>query len=299
MLKFLKINILLFSINIFSQGIIEESFSKSLITVGDLVDFYLRIEIPKEVEASEVPGGVLLSTFEIKDYNTGKWKVEGNKKILEQSFKISTYTTGIYFVPPWVFSYKLKGETKKIEVPTLPLYVMSLLKGEENLRDIKGPYELPSKFPYFLLLIPTILAICFLGFYYFKKRKKKVIAEMKILLPPDLQAIKALNELKEKGYLKNEKEKEYYIELDDILRVYLGRRFSKDTIDKTEFELINILKELNFERGIFINLKNFLEFSSLVKYAKQKPKIEEGEEHWQLLKSFVEKTKEEKNVLVS
>lgn len=299
MLKFLKINILLFSINIFSQGIIEESFSKSLITVGDLVDFYLRIEIPKEVEASEVPGGVLLSAFEIKDYNTGKWKVEGNKKILEQSFKISTYTTGIYFVPPWVFSYKLKGETKKIEVPTLPLYVMSLLKGEENLRDIKGPYELPSKFPYFLLLIPTILAICFLGFYYFKKRKKKVIAEMKILLPPDLQAIKALNELKEKGYLKNEKEKEYYIELDDILRVYLGRRFSKDTIDKTEFELINILKELNFERGIFINLKNFLEFSSLVKYAKQKPKIEEGEEHWQLLKSFVEKTKEEKNVLVS
>lgn len=299
MSKFLKISIIFFSINLFSQGKIEESFSKSLITVGDLVDFYLRIEIPKEAGAEEVPGGVLLSAFEIKNYDLGNWKIEGDKKILKQSFKVSTYTTGIYFTPPWVFSYKLKGEVKKIEVPALPLYVMSLLKGEENLRDIKGPYEMPSKFPYYFLLIPVFIAIFFLGFYYFKKRKKKVKTEIKVLLPPDLQALKALNELKEKGYLKIEKEKEYYIELDDILRVYVGRRFSEDTEDKTEYELINILKELNFERALFINLKNFLEFSSLVKYAKQKPKIEEGEEHWQLLKSFIEKTKEKRNVLVS
>lgn len=298
MSKFLKISILFFSINLFPQGKIEESFSKSIITIGDLVDFYLRIEIPKEAEAEEFPGGILLSAFEIKDYDLGKWKIEGDKKILRQSFKISTYTTGIYFVPPWVFSYKLKNEIKKIEVPALPLYIMSLLKGEENLRDIKGPFKLPSKFPYHLLLIPFFFTIFLLGIYYFKKRKKKVENEMKILLPPDLEAIKALNELKEKGYLKVEKEKEFYIELDDILRVYVGRRFSEDTEDKTEYELINILKELNFERGLFINLKNFLEFSSLVKYAKQKPNIEEGEEHWQLLKDFVEKTKEKKDVLV-
>lgn len=299
MSKFLKISIMLFSINLFSQGKVEENFSKGIITVGDLVDFYLRIEIPKEAEAAEVPGGVLLSAFEIKDYITGKWEIENDKKVLKQSFKISTYTTGIYFVPPWVFSYKLKNELKKIEVPALPLYVMSLLKGEENLRDIKGPYELPSKFPYYFFLIPVFFAILFLGIYCFKKRKKKVETEMKSLLPPDLQAIKALNELKEKDYLKLEKEKEYYIELDDILRVYLNGRFSKDTIDKTEFELISILKELNFERALFISLKNFLEFSSLVKYAKKKANIIEGEEHWQLLKDFVEKTKEKSDVLVS
>jgi hypothetical protein len=295
MLRFLKISLVFFSLNLFSQGKIEESFSKSIITIGDIIEFSLRIEIPKEAETGDIPGGVLLSSFEIKDYDLKNWRVEGDKKILEQKYKVSTYTTGIYFVPPWIFSYKYKNETKKIEVPALPLYIMSLLKGEENLRDIKKPFEIPYKFPYHFLLIPLLILICIVLFYYFKKRKKVEEKEIKILLPPDVEAIKALMELKEKDYLKKEKDKEYYIELDDIFRVYLGRRFSKDTIDKTEFELINIIKELNFERKIYIDLKNFLEESSLVKYAKYKPKIEEAESHWDILKEFVEKTKEEKN----
>jgi len=295
MLRFLKISLVFFSLNLFSQGKIEESFSKSIITIGDIIEFSLRIEIPKEADTGDIPGGVLLSSFEIKDYDLKNWRVEGDKKILEQKYKVSTYTTGIYFVPPWIFSYKYKNETKKIEVPALPLYIMSLLKGEENLRDIKKPFEIPYKFPYHFLLIPLLILICIVLFYYFKKRKKVEEKEIKILLPPDVEAIKALMELKEKDYLKKEKDKEYYIELDDIFRVYLGRRFSKDTIDKTEFELINIIKELNFERKIYIDLKNFLEESSLVKYAKYKPKIEEAESHWDILKEFVEKTKEEKN----
>jgi len=295
MLRFLKISLVFFSLNLFSQGKIEESFSKSIITIGDIIEFSLRIVIPKEAETGDIPGGVLLSSFEIKDYNLKNWRVEGDKKILEQKYKVSTYTTGIYFVLPWIFSYKYKNETKKIEVPALPLYIMSLLKGEENLRDIKKPFEIPYKFPYHFLLIPLLILICIVLFYYFKKRKKVEEKEIKILLPPDVEAIKALMELKEKDYLKKEKDKEYYIELDDIFRVYLGRRFSKDTIDKTEFELINIIKELNFERKIYIDLKNFLEESSLVKYAKYKPKIEEAESHWNILKEFVEKTKEEKN----
>lgn len=299
MLKFLKISLIFFSLNLFSEGKIEESFSKSIITVGDIIEFNLRIEIPKDAEGGQVPGGVLLSSFEIKDYDLKDWKIEGDKKILEQKFKVSTYTTGIYFVPSWVFSYKFKNEAKKIEVPPLPLYVMSLLKGEENLRDIKDPFEMLSKFPYVYLLIPLAIIIA-LGFIYFiRKKKKKEKEVIKILLPPHIEAIKALEKLKEKDYLIKEKEKEYYIELDDILRVYLERRFSKGTLDKTEFELISILKELNLERNLFINLKNFLEFSSLVKYAKQKAGIKEGEEHWDLLKGFVEKTKEETNASLS
>lgn len=299
MLRFLKISILFFALNLYPQGRIEESFSKSIITVGDLIEFNLKIEIPKDAQAGEIPGGVLLSSFEIKDYDLKDWKVEGNNKVLIQKFKISTYTTGYYFVPPWVFNYKYKNEIKKIEVPPLPLYVMSLLKGEENLRDIKNPFEIPSRFPYLYLLIP--LAIIFiLGFlYYLRKKRKKVAEEIKILLPPHIEAIKALEELKEKDYLKKEKEKQYYIELDDILRVYLGRRFQRDTLDKTEFELIGILKDLNVERSLFINLKNFLEYSSLVKYAKKRAGIKEGEEHWELLKDFVERTKEEANVALS
>lgn len=299
MLRFLKISLIFFSLNLFSEAKIEESFSKSIITVGDLVEFSLRIEIPKDSEAGEVPGGILLSSFEIKDYDLKNWKVEGDKKILEQKYIVSTYTTGIYFVPPWSFSYKYKNEVRKIEVPALPLYIMSLLKGEENLRDIKKPFEMPYKFPYYLIFIPLIILIAALLIYYFKKRKKKVEKGLKILLPPDIEAINALNELKEKDYLKKEKEKEYYIELDDIFRVYLGRRFSKDTIDKTEFELINIIKELNFERKVYVDLKNFLEESSLVKYAKYKPKVEEAEKNWEMLKDFVERTKEEKSVSLS
>lgn len=298
MLRYLKISLILFSINLFSEAKIEESFSKSIITVGDIIEFSLRIEIPKDAETGEVPGGVLLSSFEIKEYDLKDWKIEGDKKILEQKYKVSTYTTGYYFVLPWIFTYKQKNEIKKIEVPPLPLYVMSLLKGEENLRDIKGPWKMPGKFPYIYFILPVIILMVFLSIYYFKKKKKKEEKEIKTLLPPDLEALKALEELKEKDYLKKEKEKEYYIELDDILRVYIGRRFSKDTLDKTEFELINIIKELNFERGLFVNLKNFLEVSSLVKYAKQKVSLKEGEEHWNLLKEFVEKTKEERGALV-
>ncbi len=295
MWRFLTISFLFFSFQAIPQGIVEEHFSKSEITIGDIVEFKLKIEIPKEGEAEKVPGGMLLGAFEIKEYDLGEWKIYKDKKILEENFKVSTYTTGIYFVPPWIFSYNLKGKKIEIEVPPLPLNVKSLLKGEENLRDIKKPWAPPFKFSYYYLIIP--LAIALIIFLVIFLRKKRLKGEEKIiLLPPHEEALKLLKELKEKEYLKKGEEKEYYIELDDIFRLYLRRRFSKDTEDKTEYELINLLKELNLERGISLKLKNFLELSSLVKFAKYKPEIKESEENWDVLREMVEKTKEEKDV---
>jgi len=94
--------------------------------------------------SGDLPGGILLQAFEIKDYNLGTWEEKGGEKTLTQRFTISTFTTGSYLVPPWGLKYKLDGKEITVQVPALPLVVRSVLKGqEENPKDIRKPMSIP------------------------------------------------------------------------------------------------------------------------------------------------------------
>ena len=65
--------------------------------------------------------------------------------------------------------------------------------------------------------------------------------------------------------------KEYYSALSDILRNYMDRVWKFQTHEHTTAEILEILKENNFEKSVIEKIKTILEETDLVKFAKRVP----------------------------
>jgi hypothetical protein len=107
--------------------------------------------------------------------------------------------------------------------------------------------------------------------------------------PPEILARERLENLKRSNYSGTNNYQAYYVELSDILRRYLEGRYLISAPDKTTAELSKELK-LILERSDVASLRDFLERSDMIKFAKASPDIREMEQDWELIKDFVERT---------
>ncbi|HPR65199.1 MAG TPA: hypothetical protein PK014_13395 [Thermoanaerobaculia bacterium] len=286
--------LLLASLSLFAGAGVEASFDHGSITVGDRVTFSLSVTIPAEAETPDLPGGQILSAFEIKDYDLGSWVVEGDTRSLTQTFVVSTYSTGTFFTSPWQLQVKQGDRDVTLAVPAIPLTVTSVLSGEEEeLRDIRPPISPPGK-GILRWLIPaaagTAILAFLLYFWYRRRRKSGVPGAEEPSLPADVKALKALQELERHEYCIHGEHKRHYVELTDILKGYLEGRFDVDALERTTWEMQDILRNLPVERSVRLKLKDYLSFSDLVKFAKHVPPAERGEEDLKLVRGFVEET---------
>ena len=87
-------------------------------------------------------------------------------------------------------------------------------------------------------------------------------------------------------------EKEYYSSLTDILRVYIERRFLIGAMEMTSAEIIDSLKNKELDKSVLFSLKDLMQVSDFVKFAKLKPTYEENESSIIIAESFIDKTEE-------
>jgi len=281
---------------------VEERFSRSSITVGDVVEFTLTVTLPAGAKTGDLPGGLLLGAFEIKDYDLGKWATKGKEQTLTQRFTLSTYSVGTYFAAPWQLKYQDGGKEVTLDVPAVPLAVLSVLGGaEEQPRDIKKPFEIPRKGPPWWAwagMAAAVVALACAGVWWYRRRRAAKAAQAEPPLPPDIRALQALQALEREHCMERGEAKRHYVALSEIFKDYAAGRYGVDTLDKTATELWAILKNLPLERGLQMKLKTFLDTGDLVKFAKHLPPAERGREDLALLRETVEMTREEPHVAV-
>jgi hypothetical protein len=281
---------------------VKERFSRSSITVGDVVDFTLTVTLPAGTKTEDLPGGLLLGSFEIKDYDLGKWEAKGGEQTLTQRFTLSTYSTGTFFAAPWQLKYKEGEKAVALDVPAVPLAVVSVLAGaEEKPRDIKKPFEVPRKglsWGAWAAIAAGVLALALLSVWWWRRRRHGNVLPAAPPLPPNVRALRALEALEREQYMEKGEAKRHYVVLGEILKDYAAGRWGVDTLDKTATELWAILKNLPLERGLQMKLKTFLDTGDLVKFAKHIPPAERGREDLALIRETVETTREEPHVAV-
>ena len=149
--------------------------------------------------------------------------------------------------------------------------------------DIKLPYGAPVKFievlPYFLgILILAGVLIIATWFIRKRKRKKQEGVRFKPLIPPHITALQELDKVKEERLWQNNREKEYYSRLTEILRIYLEGRYEIYAMEQTSEEILDSLSKTGFnDNRLFDKLKSTLTISDLAKFAKLKPSPNENE----------------------
>lgn len=112
-------------------------------------------------------------------------------------------------------------------------------------------------------------------------------------LPPHVVAIRALETLHNQKLWQNNKYKQYYSGLTDILRTYLAGRWGIGAMEMTSDEIIAAMRSIELPQKSAMDLTQILRDADLVKFAKAEPDAVQNEDDYQKTYYFVEETKEQ------
>ena len=206
-----------------------------------------------------------------------------------QKIKITSWDSGSYYIPPVKFSATSKSNALIINV------LLPNIDANSELKDIKGPLDdnigWSDIWPWLVLILIILLSI-FIYKKYFNKKKKTVVVKKNIQTPAHILALNALKKLENKKLIDKKDIKEYYSSISEIIRRYIENRFNFPALELTTYEILNIITAI-IKKEESISLKNILEISDLVKFAKKIPDQIENVKNLNLATDFVKKTKKE------
>ena len=206
-----------------------------------------------------------------------------------QKIIITSWDSGSYYIPPVKFSATSKSNALIINV------LLPNIDANSELKDIKGPLDdnigWSDIWPWLVLILIILLSI-FTYKKYFNKKKKTVVVKKNIQTPAHVLALNALKKLENKKLIDKKDIKEYYSSISEIIRRYIENRFNFPALELTTYEILDIITA-NIKKEESISLKNILEISDLVKFAKKIPNQNENVRNLNLATDFVKKTKKE------
>lgn len=242
------------------------------IRIGE--QFQLKISVA-ETQNVIIPK-IQLKGLEIIDST----RIDTIKNSLIRRYILTGFDSGAFYIPQqqiFVKNQAFLTDSLLINIATIAIDTLKVKKFP--IKSIKKePYTFDD-FRIYIYLILAILAIIGFWIYWFviKKRKETEDAPTYRTLPPFEEAILRLNELDEKLLWQNNKVKEYYSELTEIVRGYIERELKVPALENTTDEVLAMIKDfknadsIETSKETIKKLKDLLQEADLVKFAKSKP----------------------------
>jgi hypothetical protein len=173
-------------------------------------------------------------------------------------------------------------------VNTIEVDTSKAIKPIKTVKSIPFPWK-PFLKKLALWLIPIFIILALIIWYFLRKKDIKIFKEKpKTMLDYYHEALDKLQELENEKLWQNEKVKDYYLGLSEILREYIEGRFGVHAMESTTDEI----KEVLFlNRSLKEKVCEVLAQADLAKFAKFKPMGEENIRMMKLAKDFVRHTK--------
>jgi oxygen tolerance protein BatD len=279
---------------------INSAVDTSRITIGDRIKYEITIDYIDSLTIEHPGAGINLGQFEIKDYKIHETVDDDNRIFQKYEYTISVFDTGSFTIPPFPIAYFPKDSVhnyKIIEANAINIYVESILgEGEQELKDVKAPIYIPFDYVSLISIIAIILLLGLGGYfgYRFYKTKKDQglsIIPSKPKKPAHEIAFEAYKLLQKKDLLEQKLIKQFYTECSEILRKYLEDRYFIVALEETTGEILRDMKSQEIKKDYLDNLKQILELSDYVKFAKYIPNQDENNTIIQNCIDFVNDTK--------
>jgi hypothetical protein len=202
------------------------------------------------------------------------------KNSLIRKYILTGFDSGAFYIPQQQIFVKNQAyltDSLLVNVASVAIDTTKIKKFP--IKSIKSESYTFDDFKIYLYILLAAIAIIGFWIYWFVFRKQKMEEEEPTYrtLPPYEEAIFRLHELDEKLLWQNNKVKQYYSELTEIVRGYMERELHVPALEKTTDQVLDMIKDFKEAETIETSnetikaLKDLLREADLVKFAKSKP----------------------------
>ncbi len=297
-----------------STPTITSHISADTVMIGD------RVTLTIEVDA-DVMQHIVFPTFDfthnvpegaeqqepsievINDFAPDTISKEGRRVRLRKRYEMAVYDEGIYKLGRAQALYLDKNIIDTLfaeREEELFVKTFQIDSTMTTVRDLKPQKTLKLRFAEFsgylgisFAVVLLLVSVIYLLVRYMHKRGKRISDLFKPAppVPAHIVAIEALEKLRDEKLWQNNKHKQYYSGLSDILRTYLAGRFEVGAMEMTTDEIADALREVDIEHKSKMDLLSVLRDADLVKFAKATPEANDNELAYAKAFYFVESTK--------
>ena len=211
------------------------------------------------------------------------------EKNLIKKYVLTGFDSGAYYIPAQqIFIRNRAYVTDSILINVATVAIDTIKQKMFPIKAIQGePWVWDDLMPYLIWIILGLLLIGgVIGYIIWKKRNPTLYEEEELIaaMPPFEEAFERLKKLDDKLLWQNNHVKQYYIELTEIIRIYIEKELHIPALESTTDELMETLQDFNDAKTIETSregirkLKELLREADLVKFAKSKPLSHEIEE---------------------
>jgi len=281
----------------FGQAQVEFSVDTTQIRYGEEISYKIQVETDTTSLVLFPEGQTFLPLEVIESYKIDTTFNQA-KITLIKKYGLTQFDSGRFTIPPQKITIDdVDFHTDSLAIEVAPVIVDTT---KQKMFTIKP--EITVQSPPLDLVKIMIWSFPFLLFFgviaYFFLRNKKRKKEKEIVLPPYEEALVALDQLDAKELLKNEKSKEYYTHLTEIIKRYLHREVDNTALESTSNELIQRLElhrdagSFDFDRQTLTKLQQIFSRADLVKFAKMKQEFGQAKADRMAIEEIINETKE-------
>ena len=278
-----------------AQSRIRTSVDTTLVTVGDHITMTVSVE---HAPGTRVvwPDSIMLAPFEVLGARVGPTRTDGDVRLSSMALTLAAFELGELEIPN--FEVTVAGPGDEAEILQTDRYGVEVVTvgadGSGDIRDIRGPLGIPLAT--ITIALGALLALLLTGLVYalYRRWRARSGDEPGLRGPPPRPAheiaMDALASLEASPLLERGQVKEYHIEVSEILRSYVERRFVVEALEMTTIEVLLGLDGVGVDATVRSGLRRFLDQCDLVKFAKVRPELEASHDVLTLGRRLVEDT---------
>ncbi len=228
---------------------------------------------------------------------------DGRRQHLRKRYRLAAYGEGTIVLGRTPLAYLDKNINDTIySADSLVLYIepIQIDTTTMTINDIKRPKDMPLRWGEFsgylwrgALIVLLFVALVALVIWLIHKYNVKMPNPFrpKEVIPPHVVAIKALEALHHQKLWQNNRHKDYYSGITDILRRYMADRYDFGAMEMTTDEIVAAIAAIDMPEKSRSDLYEILRTADLVKFAKAVPDEQYNERAYLDAYYFVEETK--------
>lgn len=191
------------------------------------------------------------------------------------------------------FIARAKDGSAVASTPEQKITVVSLLTGQAAALEAPGePFPTPSRAGWWVAGTGLLLVLASAAFVMLRRRTGQPRHQSAVAVPPHIKALRALARLRSLPRTTQAQVEAFYVEVSDVLRLYLEERFGLRAPERTTEEFLRELEGgEQLAREHRAELERFLSQCDLVKFAAVVPGENEHLAMHGLAEAFVESTR--------